>query len=48
MCVFVSVCAAMSQEVKPCEDSNFHWGYITLMGVESERVRVVRKKSAAQ
>lgn len=34
LCVCGSVCIVMSQEVKPCEDSNIHWGYITLMGVE--------------
>lgn len=39
LCVCISVCIVMSQEVKPCEDSNIHWGYITLMGVESEMQR---------
>lgn len=29
----------MSQEVKPCENSNIHYGYITLMGVKSEMTR---------
>lgn len=28
------LCVEMSQEVKPREDSNIRWGYITLMGVE--------------
>lgn len=45
MTVFVSVCRVMSQEVKPCENSNIHEGYITLMGVKSEMTRKKKKKT---
>lgn len=49
VCLCLCVCIVMSQKVKPCEDSNIHWGYITLMGEERWRGRMRReKKSAAQ